>query len=520
MRKERLEQLTVRQAFGRPHHPSVTDDDKPVPVCGRSKKLFNKDSISIKYKLFFTILIGACALVLCLFLLVQWSFNRGFLNYANDLESERFSQLAEQIEAGYEKHGDWTFVRGNLRTWLKLLISSAPEPVSGEKYLQRIEREIRTGRFHAEEPFLPGMKDIFEHRVFLLDGRREPIFGQPAADIPAQEKEISYRGATVGYLGLTPGQNAYSARQIQFFNRQMLEFNIAAVLMILLAASCSLPLAHLIVQPVNSLAAALRALAMGRFETRAHHRSRDELGQFARDFNFMAMTLENNRKARQRFFADISHELRTPLAVLQAEIEAIQDGIHPPSRENLGKLHNEVSHLKNLVGDLSELSLTDIGAFGYRKRSFDLGELLKRKSSLYRPEFEKKNIRVDITDQATGSLKIFADPLRIEQLVVNLLENSLKYTDAGGVVGIDLERRKNDLTLHIRDSAPAVPEIDLEKLSECFYRADKARDRSVKGTGLGLAICQKIVAAHDGQMEFRLSDLGGLWIQVTLPLDG
>lgn len=480
----------------------------------------SRGAISIKYKLFITMLIGACALVLCLFLLIQWSFNRGFLQYVNALEHERFSLLAEKIETDYGKHGNWDFLRDNVRTWLKLLVSSAPEQFAAKNYLRRIETEIRSGRFYSNDPLLPGMAHIFENRIYLLDADRQPLFGTLPSSPSSELKNIRYQGRIVGHLGLTPGEGHYSDQQLSFLNKQMLEFNVAAGLMILLAASCSLPLAHLIVRPVNALAASVRALAMGSFETRATHRSRDELGQLAQNFNFMAMTLENNRKARRQFFADISHELRTPLAVLQGEIEAIQDQIHQPTPENIALLHNEVMHLKNMVDDISELALSDIGAFSYRKEKFDLAAVLDKKLALYRPEFIQKNINIKACDLSAVKLPVLADPKRIQQLLGNLLDNSLKYTSSGGQVVIDLERHKGSFTLHIQDSAPAVPETELAKLFEHFYRADGARDRSEGGTGLGLSICKKIVAAHEGSIGIQPSKLGGLWVKVTLPMDG
>jgi two-component system, OmpR family, sensor histidine kinase BaeS len=482
--------------------------------------LKSKISISIKSKLFITMLIGACTLVLCLFLLIQWSFNRGFLQYANTLEQERFTILSEKINDHYEQYENWDFLRGKARVWVKFLVSSAPEQFATKTYLRSIEREIRSGRFYSSESLLPGMAHIFENRVYLLDGDQQVLFGSPPT-IPSSDLEtINYQGAIVGYLGLLPGEVQYNAQQLHFLNKQMVEFNIAAGLMILLAASCSLPLAHRIVKPVNSLAASVRALAMGDFKVRAKYRSRDELGQFTQDFNFMAMTLENNRKARQQFFADISHELKTPLAVLQAEIEAIQDGVHQPTQGNMDKLHHEVTHLNNMVNDISELSLSDIGALSYHKEEFDLALILIKKTDHYCPEFSDKKITFETLNLTDTKLPVFADPKRMQQLISNLLDNSLKYTSSGGRITINLERHRGSFSLHIQDSAPTVPQEELPKLFEHFYRADNARDRSEGGTGLGLAICKKIVEAHEGNIEILPSPLGGLWVKVTLPMDG
>src|SRR5262249_42655893 len=154
-----------------------------------------------------------------------------------------------------------------------------------------------------------------------------------------------------------------------------------------------------------------------------------ELGQLGTDFNDLARTLEENERLRRRFIADVSHELRTPLAVARAEIEAIEDGVRPLSRESLGSLKHEVDALGKLVEDLYQLSLADVGALAYRKERIDVAEVARETVEAFGERLSERGIKVDADFQ---SADVFGDGDRLAQAFRNLLENSLRYTDAGG----------------------------------------------------------------------------------------
>jgi two-component system sensor histidine kinase BaeS len=333
-------------------------------------------------------------------------------------------------------------------------------------------------------------------------------------------RSLSFQGRVVGYLGLLPHEKISDERQLRFLKQQKNAFALVAGVLVLLAAGLALILATRLIRPIRALAGATHDLASGRYDTRVPEASSDELGQLARDFNVLALTLEKNEQARRQWVADISHELRTPLAVLRGEIEAIQDGIRKPTEDSIRSLHGEVMRLSRLVDDLYQLSLSDLGALTCRKEELDLAALLTDVMAMYRDEFVDKGIR--ITDDV--SLKpgpvVFGDPERVHQLFANLLDNALKYTDSGGELAILLECRDGLVTIDFLDSAPGVPENDLEKLFDRLFRVESSRNRKTGGAGLGLAICRNIIEAHSGTIVARPSPTGGLWIRVTLPEAG
>ncbi|OPY11429.1 MAG: Signal transduction histidine-protein kinase BaeS [Syntrophus sp. PtaB.Bin001] len=277
----------------------------------------------------------------------------------------------------------------------------------------------------------------------------------------------------------------------------------------------SFPLARRLVKPIKEMAAATHEIASGRYATRISSTSSDELGQLARDFNAMALILEKNEKERRQWIADISHELRTPVAVLQGEIEALLDGIRPVTPETISSLHAETLRLTHLVEDLYQLSLSDLGALTYRKENLDVLDVLRSSVQSYRAEFEKKHIALSLSIPEEAEAIVSADRGRLDQLFLNLLENSLKYTEIGGKLNVGAQFGNGALTIEFQDSEPGVCAEDRERLFERFYRVEGSRNRGSGGAGLGLAICKKIVDAHEGGISVHESPLGGLQVHIV-----
>ena len=275
-------------------------------------------------------------------------------------------------------------------------------------------------------------------------------------------------------------------------------------------------LARVFLQPLKRVAAATHRLAAGRYDTRVAVGSRDELGRLAEDFNRLAESLERNETLRRRFMADVSHELRTPLTVLSGELEALEDGVRPLSRESLASLRGEVNALAKLVNDLNQLALADVGALAYRKETVDIAPLVQQAIESHRERVAERGLALEASlDQ--GAL-VFADADRLQQMFRNLLENAARYTDRGGRVRVALRRADGQVAIEFDDTAPGVPSEALPHLFERFYRVEGSRSRADGGTGLGLSICRSIAAAHGGDIAASASPLGGLRVSVTLPV--
>jgi two-component system sensor histidine kinase BaeS len=282
------------------------------------------------------------------------------------------------------------------------------------------------------------------------------------------------------------------------------------------AALVALVLARAFLQPLKRVAEATHRLAAGNYATRVKVTSEDELGRLAGDFNRLAESLERNETLRRRFMADVSHELRTPLAVLSGELEALEDGVRPLTRESLASLRAEIGALGKLVDDLNQLALADTGALAYRKETVDVVPLLAQALDSHRERLAEQGLAVETS--WNGAAPVFGDADRLRQMFRNLLENSARYTDRGGRVRVAARREGGRVRVDFEDSAPGVPGEALPQLFERFYRVDASRSRANGGTGLGLAICRSIAEAHDGEINATPSALGGLRVSVSLPV--
>ena len=496
--------------------------------------------IMIKYRLFLAMLAATGAVVICMFLIMQWSIGRGFLSYVNTIEKERFEKLAEVLEQSYATRGGWEFLRENPSDWFRIVATTLPREAGDQERGERREQRLirrgphRHGTFANLSGQLPpppaGFANLsgqpprpphrFEMRVFLLDARHNRLAGPPGESGDVNFKSIVSEGSVVGYLGILPRQRLTDTHQLLFVQQQKLAMAMIAGVMLLVSAALSLPLANRLVLPIRRLAASMHSLASGNFETRVPVGPQDELGQLARDFNTLALSLEKTEQARRQWVADISHELRTPLSILRGEIEAIQDGVRQPDPDSMRSLHAEVMRLSRLVDDLYQLSLFDIGALSYRKTDLDLRALLADAVGSFRAEFDQKGIHLQASLGPEGEFPIFADPGRLHQLFDNLLDNALKYTDPGGELSVRLERRGGLARVELADSAPGVGPQELEKLFDRLYRVDSSRNRTLGGAGLGLAICKNIVEAHEGSIRALHSPAGGVLISIELPLTG
>lgn len=481
----------------------------------------------IQHRLFLALLAAAGLAVIGMFVIMQWSIDRGFLRYVNTLEQTRLVRLAERLEGAYGERESWDFLRKSPLRWLQLLVQTLPEGAYDPQQVARLERRLEhrklkgrgSGRFPPDSP-PPSFEQTFTARVFLRDARGHLIMGPRGLPAGIETRPLVHRGQTVGFLGLLPAQQLSDAHQLRFVEQQKLALALIAGAVLLISALLSFPLSRRLVRPVEALAAATRRLAGGDYGSRVRVAGRDELGRLAADFNALALTLEKNEQMRRQWIADISHELRTPLAVLRGEIEALQDGVREANVQTVGSLHGEVLRLSRLVDDLYELSLSDIGALSYRKRQIDLAGLLRDAADEYRTRFAQKRIALHLDIPASRDLLLFADPERLHQLLANLLDNALKYTDPGGRANVGLTADNGSCTLDIQDSPPGVSDADRLRLFERLYRAEHSRSRALGGAGLGLAICSNIVTAHGGTIEAFASPLGGLWIRIQLPEQG
>ncbi len=291
---------------------------------------------------------------------------------------------------------------------------------------------------------------------------------------------------------------------------------------ILLASLGGYFLARKSLAPVVAMSSqAGRIGAANLHERLAVQNEKDELGHLARSFNSLLDRLSQSFERQQRFMADASHELRTPVAILRGESEvALSQKVRSAEeyRESLGILHQESARLTHIVEDLFTLTRADAGQYPLQPRDFYLDELAgecvhsARTLALAR--------KVSLNFEEASESPIHADESLLRRMVLNLLDNAIKYTSEGGRVTVSCRRLGREYALSITDTGRGIPADLQPRIFERFFRADKARSRAENdggGAGLGLSISRWIAEAHHGRLELTRSDSTGSTFTAYLP---
>ena len=467
--------------------------------------------ITIATRLFLALTLTSLVILTVNAVVTRWNFERGFLDYVAQQEADAIADAAFELAEQYRADGSWVSLQGNPRRWNDLL---RPD---GERPPPRGQRPGPAKRPGGGPP--PPDPLGIGRRAVLLDADGSVLVGRPENVNGSRQVPIVLNGQTVGFIAIAPQRQLTNQVDQSFARNQERSIYLIAVAALLFAAALSAIFASQLTRPIRALASGARSITAGDYATRIPAARTDELGDLAGDFNQLAETLENNRLSRQRWVADIAHELRTPLAILRGELDAIEDGVRTFDAATQKSLQAEVSRLSKLVGDLHDLSVHDEGGLNYRKVSIDIVASLAAVLDNAGNRFRDAGIKLT-HELPTHSVEVLGDATKLEQLFANLLENTLRYTDAPGSLHVRCFVDSTNVNLQFSDSAPGVPPNMLGQLFDRLFRVSASRSRDSGGSGLGLSICKAIVEAHGGTIEAGISAAGGLMIYVQLPVAG
>ncbi|UXI50935.1 MULTISPECIES: sensor histidine kinase efflux regulator BaeS [Acinetobacter] len=413
---------------------------------------------------------------------------------------------------------------------LRILASNLPSqfqpfeglrfPLSSNQNLFRTDRKDNNGgQPPVQQP--TGKKQFIQmpdrlglsSRLSLYDAKRRFVVGE------ASDEQISYRpimveNQVVGYLGLKPVLDQDDALSINFFSNQKRYLFLVYGLSILASLIAALLLATYFKKPIQRLLNGTRELTRGNYQHQVKVKRNDELGDLSNELNQLAVILDQHETSRRQWVADTSHELKTPLAVLQAQIEAMQDGIRKPTPEHFASMLAQVTSLKKLTQDLAALAQADAQQLQFYYATVNPWDVVQQELMNFQPKFEQADLKVTV--EGDGA-EVDLDLDRFKQIVANLLSNSIRYTEAGGQVHIHTEQNEKEWTLYVDDSPFGLTDEQLTRIGERFYRVDDSRTRATGGTGLGLALSCKITQAMGGSLSFAHSPLGGLRCKLSFP---
>ncbi len=412
---------------------------------------------------------------------------------------------------------------------------------TGDQFREYFENQNRTALvaelvdYYAQENSWQGIEALVNNPDFvqkygwgfiILDIQGKVVLPNPiVAQIPKNFERvvriedrfpINLDGKRIGTLINLGIRNPSRPPLPNQINRLYNTLLIASIGAVLVSAFLGVLLARSLTHTLRELTTATRKVAQGDLDQQVPVRSKDELGELASSFNQMSEDLLKSRHLRRQMTADIAHELRTPLTVILGHTEALSEGQLPPDPETFNIIYDETKRLNRLVEDLRMLSLSDAGELQLNYQEILPEELLERAMSIREQEAQSKNIQllVEISDELPA---VRVDPDRMIQVLVNLLDNALRYTPPGGKIRLSANPGLGFVEITVKDNGPGIPAENLEHLFERFYRADNSRQRDSGGSGLGLAIAKSLVEHQGGQIRVESKAGEGSTFVIQLP---
>ncbi len=297
-------------------------------------------------------------------------------------------------------------------------------------------------------------------------------------------------------------------------------FFISAAMSLFIAFVVIYLMSHRMIKPLRQMATATRRYAKGDFSYRVTIKGNDELSELAHAFNSMARALSTMESSRRSFVANVSHELKTPMTTISGFIDGILDGTIPEDKHEqyLTTVSDEIKRLSRLVTGMLNMSKSEAGELKLNITTFDLSDMVFKTLLSFEHIIENKCIEVRGLENI-GSVYVNADESMINQVVYNLVDNAVKFTDTEGYIAINLQKAEdNSVFFSIRNSGAGIPSEDLGKIFERFYKVDKSRSYDVKGAGLGLYIVKTIIDMHDGKIS--VDSVEGEYTEFSFELPG
>ena len=519
------------------------------------------------------LLVGAVVLaVLAVGSLSVWNLRNGFTDYLRLRDEEQLTRLVKLVEARAAADGGMEWLRDNREAMRELMDEFSGRDPRGRRGGPPPPRG--PGRPPPDGPegnrppppiasggSLPQRVLIRDAQGYRLAGREGPPGAHPSV------RAVKLNGVDVATIEAFPEPKP-EGLDAGFLQRQYTGLAFAALATITAALLTAWWVAGRWSRPLRELQLTTRRIARGDLSVQtavtgdapATRAGAVEIEQLVLDVDAMAVALAALEAARRHWIAEISHELRTPLAVLRGELESIEDGARQPTPQLMASLREEVLQLTRLVDDLHTLAVADLGQMPCEFVQGNANDALHRITRRFERRASQLGLRLEIRSSADpvraaaehdasseaafggqsgahsgahsgaqsgahsgtrADLRFEAcwDFGRIEQLISNLLENSLRYTTAPGLVQVAWQVDNGWLTLTLDDSAPGVAEPHLPKLFEPLFRVDASRTRTGQhGSGLGLSIVKAIARAHRGSVTAAASGLGGVAMRVELPL--
>lgn len=477
--------------------------------------------LSVRHKLALALSLLSLAVCTGIYLGLRDDFNRDFNFYLNQVRINDAHRLAEFVETEFKPNSindfavsrhDWSNIE---RTAMANNQAIMP-PEAGPHHPPGAPHPRHNSEFDGPPP--PGSP------FTLVDLNNRSFFDKLAIDATWPKIEINGTDGIIGYIAIRPFIER-NTKASDLYNKQQQDYFLTVVIAALLVSvAAAWPIVFILLRPLSQLSETVNSIANRDYCVKSDIKSKDELGELSKNINLLANKLASHDRFQSEWLSQISHDLRTPASIMLAEIEAIKDGVYPLTKEAIESLETETKRLDNQINDLHELSVLKCGEVPLHRQETDIADMVRsvakdtqtlRQScnldfSLY---VEDKKVN---TEKKVAPLKWSLDREKMYRVIVNLMQNSIRYSHSGGFINCKMKIGET-LKLIWEDSAPGVIEEDLGKIFEPMYQCNKNKNFNNGSSGIGLSIVAAIVKLHGGDVNAQNIPNKGLRFTVNLP---
>ncbi len=403
--------------------------------------------------------------------------------------------------------------------------------------------EISSSDVHKQ---LDGMREYLDASIWFVDRQGNMIQSSSYGEDKAPEKIEDFDPAETGnaqyltgnYHGyfqedvitvIAPVVTGYFTDGYLLIHKSMAEITeiqdlmmratfITVAVIFVLSFIILLAFHFIVYRPLRTITEAATQYASGNLDYEIPIHSEDEMGYLSASLNYMSSQLQDMESYQKKFVANVSHDFRSPLTSIKGYVEAIADGTIPPDQQEkyLQTILFETERLTDLTEDLLTLNEFDSENVLLDRKVFDIHEMIKNVAASFEGTCTQRKISIELV-LATAHLNVYADERKIQQVLYNLLDNAIKFSDDDSIVTIETTERGDKVSISVKDNGAGIARSDLNKIWDRFYKTDASRGREKKGTGLGLAIVKEAIQAHGENINVISTEGVGTEFVFTLP---
>ncbi|WIF95408.1 sensor histidine kinase [Caminicella sporogenes] len=468
--------------------------------------MFNK----LRTRLTLFILIGTIFSIAIVSIITNITLFQKFDYYLKSEQENRINQIVRHVKESYRVNGGWneeSFLNIEASPFISNFDLTIKDNNGNIIFTHHMKRNMM--KMHMKMMGRMG-------KGFMSRRNLNKNFNINNGEYKIKSFELKDKGKIVGYIEIGYiGPFMVSEREVEFTKDINKAIMYAAFFSIVVAIILGIYFSKLFTRPILKIIEASNAISNGNLDIKIEEENKiEELSELSKSINHLSKSLKEQQKLRKRLTTDIAHELRTPLTILKSHVEAIIDGVWQPTKERMIIFKNEVDRLMKLVKQLKYLVDIESHEIILDVKEFEISKLLREIIEGFRYEFDKKNIV--IKDDIKENIFINGDRDKISQVIINLLSNALKFTEAGGTVKVVLKDESDNIIISVEDNGIGIPEKDLPYIFERLYRSEKSRSRKTGGAGIGLTIAKMLIKAHDGEITVQSEEGKGTKFTIRL----